>query len=63
LNQENEPATSKQRTTIARLGIILGIKEPIAEGTMTMAQAGRQIRHLYYQTKLKRRRNPPWIRR
>lgn len=52
--QEEEPATGKQLSTIARLSQALGIRSPIEEELMSMAQAGRQIRHLSNQLKLKR---------
>lgn len=53
MKQEELEATGKQRSMIARLGYLLSIDEPIETGFMTMAQAGRQIRHLYWQLRLK----------
>jgi len=56
--QEELEATGKQRSTIAKLGYLLGINEPIETGFMTMAQAGRQIRHLSDQLKLRKKSKP-----
>lgn len=53
MSQENLPATSSQRTAIAKLCLSLGIEETLEAGPLTMAQAGRQIRHLYDQLRLK----------
>ena len=55
--QELEPATAEQRRKIAQLSQALDIKAPIEEGIMSMAQAGRQIRHLADQLKLRRVRD------
>lgn len=51
--QEELEATPKQRIAIAKLAQSLGIGSPIEEGYLTMAQAGRQIRHLSAQLKLR----------
>ena len=52
--QENLPATTKQRSQIAKLGSLLGIGAPIESGIMSMAQAGKQIRHLSAQLRLRK---------
>ena len=61
-SQEELDATSRQRTRIAQLSLALGIPEVLESGPMTMAQAGKQIRHLSDQLKLRRlkkvRRDP-----
>jgi len=53
-SQEELDATSKQRTKIAQLSLVLGIPEALESGPLTMAQAGKQIRHLSDQLKLRR---------
>jgi hypothetical protein len=53
-SQEELDATSKQRTRIAQLSLALGIPEALESGPLTMAQAGKQIRHLSDQLKLRR---------
>lgn len=63
MSQEERDATSRQRTAIAKISLALGIKEPIESSPMTMAQAGQQIRHLYYQLRLKRIKSKSLLRR
>lgn len=52
--QEELEATGTQRRAIAKFSYLLGINEPLETGFMTMAQAGKQIRHLSNQLKLRR---------
>lgn len=58
MSQEEQEATSKQRTAIAKLCLSLGIRDSLETGTMTMAQAGKQIRHLSDQLRLRKLRGP-----
>ncbi len=53
--QEQLPATDSQILLITRLCMGLGIKEPLEERKMTIAQAGTLIRQL---TSYKKRRRP-----
>lgn len=45
-SRREEPATAKQKLTITRLCMALGIREPIEEEAMTIGEAGRLIREL-----------------
>ena len=40
------PATARQKITITRLCVALGIRFPVEETPMTLGQAGREIRAL-----------------
>lgn len=62
MSQEDLLATGRQRSQIAKLGFLLGVESPIESGVMSMAQAGKQIRHLSMQLKLRRRRSPSMVR-
>lgn len=47
-------ATPRQKREITKVCTYLGISEPVEEQTMTSVDAGRMIRQLYKQLKLKR---------
>lgn len=51
-----EPATPRQRRTIALLCMGLKIKEPLEEKPMTIIEAGRLVRELSALKKAERRR-------